>query len=54
MKSTPDNSDINMLIKKVNEFEKEKISNKSIKSLKEEYFYFALTGLICLLLEWLL
>lgn len=47
-------SDIKQLVKWVNRFEKEELSERKIKKKKDRYHYFAFGALICFLIEWLL
>jgi len=54
LRATPDNSDINHLVKSVHTFEKETLDDKKIHSLKEQYFYFLAASFFCFVVEWLL
>ncbi len=47
-------SDIKQLVKWVNRFEKQELSERKIKKKKDHYQYFAGGALICFLIEWLL
>ena len=51
---TADDTDIRSLVRAVSSFEKEKIEDKKIAMLEDQYHYFLLVSLICLLLEWIL
>lgn len=51
---TTDGSDVHMLVKKVQEFEKEALDERSMARLEEQYPYFLLVSFVCLLIEWLL
>lgn len=54
IKTTEDNTDIEKLTQKINNFEKEKIENKEINLHQEKYHYLTLLSFICLGLEWLI
>jgi Ca-activated chloride channel family protein len=51
---TTDDSDLRSLVRAVTSFEKEKIEDKKISMLEDQYHYFLLISLFCLLLEWIL
>lgn len=52
--ATSDNSDIQALAGKVQQFEKERFEDKKVTQLEEQYHYFVGAGFLCLLLEWIL
>lgn len=52
--ATADDSDIRSLVRAVSSFEKEKIEDKKIAMLEDQYHYFLFISFICLLLEWIL
>lgn len=49
-----DNSDLKMLVRSVESFEKEKLDDKTIAGLEEQYYYFLMISFLCLLLEWVI
>jgi Ca-activated chloride channel family protein len=49
-----DGTDVSMLVKKVQEFEKEELDEQHISRFEEQYPYFVLVSFICLAIEWLL
>ncbi len=51
---TKDDSDLRSLVRAVTAFEKEKIEDKKIALLEDQYHYFLVVSLICLLLEWII
>lgn len=51
---TADDTDLKTLANAVHSFEKEKIEDKKIAALEDQYHYFLLVSFICLLLEWIL
>lgn len=51
---TEDDKDLKTLVHAVQAFEKEKIEDKKIAALEDQYQYFLLVSFICLLLEWVL
>ena len=54
LSATADDSDLRSLVHAVSSFEKEKIEDKKIAMLEDQYHYFLLVSFICLLLEWIL
>jgi Ca-activated chloride channel family protein len=50
---TADDSDIRSLVRAVNSFEKEKLEDKKIATMNDQYHYFLLISFICLVLEWI-
>ncbi len=52
--ATTDNTDIQALAHKVQQFEKERFEDKKVSQLEEQYHYFVGSALVCLLLEWVL
>lgn len=54
IRMTQDDSDIKSLIRNVQTFEKEKIEDKKVARVEEQYPYFLLVSFICFALEWLL
>lgn len=54
VKGGSSDSDIKILMQKINEFEKEKFEDKKFLDLEEKFYYFALLSLVFLLLHWLL
>lgn len=54
VKSNNSDTDIKILMKKINEFEKEKFEDKKFADLEDKFQYFALLSLLCLLLQWIL
>lgn len=51
---TKDNSDIQMLVSWVQQFEKEKYEDRKISRFEQQYHYCAAASFVCLALEWLL
>lgn len=51
---TSDDTDLRSLVRAVTSFEKEKLEDKKIAMLEEQYHYFLLISLLCLLLEWII
>ena len=51
---TADDSDLRSLVRAVSSFEKEKLEDKKIASLEDQYHYFLLVSFICLLFEWII
>lgn len=49
-----DDADLSKLVEHIHAFEKEKIEDKKIATLEEQYPYFLLVSFICFVLEWLL
>ncbi|MCA9770666.1 VWA domain-containing protein [Candidatus Dependentiae bacterium] len=54
MHATSDVTDISMMVRNVQNVEKEKIEEKTFSSLQEKYYWFALVSFVLLALEWLL
>lgn len=54
IKSAVGFNDINFISRKINEFEKHAFDSKKMSSHENQYPYFVLPALICLLLEWIL
>jgi len=54
LKMTADDSDIKVLLKQIEKFEKEKFEDKEISDLQEKYPYFLAVSFICFALEWIL
>lgn len=52
--ATRDASDINHIIDRVKQFEKEELADKKVENRAELYWYPLVVSVICLLLEWLL
>jgi len=48
------NADIGSIVRKIEQFEKERQGEKSISSLQEQYPWFLFVSFICFLLEWIL
>ena len=46
--------DINFLLTSINKFEKDRLEDKTMQSLQEQYPYFIAIAFICFLLEWVL
>jgi hypothetical protein len=51
---TPDDTDLKTLIVQVQNFEKEKIEDKKLSRIEEQYPYFLFISFICFALEWIL
>lgn len=51
---TNDDTDVALLAKKIQSFEKEAMGNATIKRFEEQYPFFAIVSFLCFLLEWLL
>jgi hypothetical protein len=51
---TQDSSDLKRLYVAVESFEKEKLDDKTIAGLEEQYHYFLMISFLCLLLEWVI
>jgi len=51
---TQNNSDLNQLISKIEQFEKEKFDDKKIELFEEQYTYFVAMSFICFALAWFL
>lgn len=51
---TQDSSDLKTLVRAVESFEKEKLDDKTIAGLEEQYHYFLMISFLCLLLEWVI
>lgn len=51
---TSDSSDLKELAKAITGFEKEKLEDKKLAMLEDQYHYFLLISFACLLLEWIL
>jgi Ca-activated chloride channel family protein len=54
LRITNDDSDMKTLVQNVHTFEKEKLGDKTISQLEEQYPYFLMVSFISLILEWLL
>ena len=54
LRLTPDQSDLHQLINAIAGFEKEKLEDKKLAMLEDQYHYFLLISFACLLLEWIL
>lgn len=52
--STQDDLDIRQLVNRVELFEKERLEEKKLSLLQEQYHYFAAIAFICFIIEWLL
>lgn len=54
VRMSSDASDLKELVKAITGFEKEKLEDKKLAILEEQYHYFLLVSFVCLLLEWML
>lgn len=54
LRAQEDDHDVNTLIAKVQQFEKEAFEDKQISNLQERYPYFVAVAFVCFMLEWLL
>jgi Ca-activated chloride channel homolog len=54
LRAQDDDKDINVLIARVQQFEKEAFEDKKLSNIRERYPYFVAIAFICFMLEWLL
>lgn len=54
LRMSPDDSDLRMLVDTITGFEKEKLDDKKLAMLEDQYHYSLIISFICLLLEWIL
>jgi len=54
VRATQDDSDLDVIVAKINQFEKEKFEDRSFTSYEDKYVYFVASAFLFLLLEWLL
>lgn len=54
LRATSDDSDVKAIVKRVQQFEKERIEDKKLSVAEQQYPYFLLVSLACFALEWLL
>jgi Ca-activated chloride channel homolog len=54
LRLTSDQSDLNQLVNAITGFEKEKLEDKKLAMLEDQYHYFLLVSFACLLFEWIL
>jgi len=48
------NQNLDLIVKQINKYDKEKYENTTIKKYEEKFYYFAGLGFICLLISWLI
>lgn len=54
IRSQSSSADVDLFIRKIRSFEKEKFEDKQFLGLQDRYYYFAFLSLICLIFNWIL
>lgn len=54
LRATQDDSDLEVVVSKINQFEKEKFEDRNFTSYEDKYVYFVAVAFFALLIEWLL